>query len=100
MLRDTLYNLKGEGCTSSAADHFKLSGTNTASSLSIRPADRLCEGGPRLCAGAVQQQPVGAAEDPARRGVPAERAESAQTALPGQRRLCGPDGVGRDRGAG
>lgn len=64
--------------------------------LLFRPADGLCEGGPRLCAGAVQQQPVGAAEDLTRCGVPAEWTEPTQTPLPGQRCLCGHHGVGCD----
>lgn len=62
----------------------------------FRPADRLREGGPWLCAGAVQQQPIGAAEDPARCGVPPERTEPPQAALPGQRCLRGHHGVGCD----
>ncbi len=65
-----------------------------------RPAGVVCEGGSWLCSGAVQQQSVWAAEDPAWCGVSAQWAEPAQTALPGQRRLRGPHGVGRHRGAG
>lgn len=62
----------------------------------FRPADGLREGGPWLCAGAVQQQPVGAAEDLTRCGVPAERTEPPEAALPGQRCLRGHHGVGCD----
>lgn len=73
-----------------------LHSSTTFPCILFRPADRLREGGPWLCAGAVQQQPVGAAEDLTRCGVPPERTEPPEAALPGQRRLRGHHGVGCD----
>lgn len=65
-----------------------------------RSTDGVCERGSWFCPGAVQQQSVWASEDPAWRGVSPQRAEPAQTALSGQRRLRGPHGVGRHGGTG
>ena len=65
-----------------------------------RPAHLLCEGGSRLRAGAVQQQPGGAPEDPSRCRPGPQRAEPPQAALPGQRRLRGSHGLGSEGRAG
>lgn len=109
MLRDTLYNLKGPVSSSSFPPFLQITpkcsslfddSNNDVFSVSTRPSDRLREGGSWLCAGAVQQQPVGAAEDPTWCRVPPEWTEPAQTALSGQRCLCGPHGVGCDWRAG
>lgn len=113
MLRDTLYNLKGKESSVlfflliliySIKPPITLPKYNQISkdvlSVLTRPSDRLREGGSWLCPGAVQQQPVGAAEDPAWCRVPPEWTEPAQTALSGQRRLRGPHGLGCYWGAG